>query len=210
MISSPDVTVVIPTIYERRELLGRALDSVLNQTLAPTEIIIIDDHLREGAATTRNKALAQVKTRWVAWLDDDDELLPTHIQSLVKGIRRARAQLAYSYAQFVGGRDPLATSVNGHLVSPFGVPFGVEQRRHLRELGNFIPVTWLGETELIRKVGGFPQPNSFPAVASGDCEDYGLLLRLLDAGAEFVHVPEVTWRYHFHGANLGGRGGTAS
>ena len=205
-VNSADVTVIIPTIPERRELLARAYASVLAQSLPPAATFIIDDVNREGAATTRNKALDRVLTRWVAWLDDDDEFLPSHIEALVRDIRRSRVGMVYSYAQFVGGRDPLATSVDGKLVLPFGVPFGVEQRRHLREVGNFIPVTWLAETSLVKRVGGFPQPGTFTAVASGDCEDYGLLLRMLDAGADFHHVPEVTWRYHFHGANTGGRG----
>ena len=34
-----------------------------------------------------------------------------------------------------------------------------------------------------------------------------VLLRLLDAGYKFHHVCGVrTWRYHFHDANIGGRG----
>ena len=111
-------------------------------------------------------------TRWVAWLDDDDELLPCHLAALVDAGERLDADLVYSYAEFVGGRDPLATSVNGRLVTPLGVPFGAEQERHIREVGNFIPVTNLVNAGLARRVGGFPQPNSFPAVASGDCEDY--------------------------------------
>lgn len=201
-----DVAVVIPTIPGREQLLARARASVDAQRLQPRQVITEYDVNRTGAAATRNRALEKVTTKWVAWLDDDDELLPWHIDALVSTGERTGADLVYSYAQFVGGRDPLATTLDGRLVIPLGVPFGWAQRRHLIERGNFIPVTNLIRTELVRRVGGFPEPHSFPTVSeSGDCEDYGLLLRLLEAGATFVHEPVVSWRYHFHSSNTGGR-----
>jgi hypothetical protein len=90
---------------------------------------------------------------------------------------------------------------------PLNVPFGPEQEYSLRVRGNFIPVTYLVRTEAVRAVGGFPAPYEFNAAQSRDCEDYGLLLHLLDAGYKFHHVCGVrTWRYIYHGANVGGRG----
>lgn len=211
---SNDVTVVIPTIPGREGnggLLERALRSVELQTFTP-RIVIAADAERRGAAWARNEGLRQVTTRYVAWLDDDDELLPRHVEKLRRAIRRSGADMVYSYPEFVGSRDPLATSVNGQLVLPLGVPFGFEQEWHLRHRGNFIPVTYMVKTDLVRRVGGFPEPGApdappvqTAAGVSADCEDYLLLLRMLDVGAKFVHLPEVTWRYHVHGANTGGR-----
>lgn len=197
---------VIPTIPGREDLLDRALSSVRGQLACDPDIVVVCDVDRDGAATTRNRGLARVTTPWVAWLDDDDELLPWHLTSLLAACESSGADLAYSYAEFIGSDDPLATSLDGRLVKPLGVPFGSEQLRHLRERGNFIPVTYLVRTDPVRAVGGFPQPNSFPARASQDCEDYGLLLRLLDAGVTFRHEPVISWRYYFHGHNTGGRG----
>lgn len=209
MIRGSDVTVVMPTITGREELLRRARRSIDAQTVAPGAVVEVWDEQREGAAKARNRGIEHVQTDWIAWLDDDDELLPNHIKVLVAGANRSKADLVFSYAEFVGGRDPLACCSDlGQLIAkPLQVPFGKAQERWLRDVGNFIPVTYLVRASLVRKVGGFPEPYSFPAVNSGDCEDYGLLLKLLDAGAKFHHVLGVrTWRYHYWAGNLGGRG----
>jgi len=42
-----DISVIIPT-HNRAELLPRALDSVLEQTLPPNEIIVVDDGSDDG------------------------------------------------------------------------------------------------------------------------------------------------------------------
>lgn len=203
----PGVTVVIPTIPGREDLLMRAGNSVAVQTYRPEEVFVQVDDDRRGAAATRNEALQRVITEWVAWLDDDDELLPNHLEVCMDVAERGDVDLVYPGMIAVGGRDPLACPVNGILVNPYGVPFGPEQAHHLRTVGNFIPITWVGRTSLIRAVGGFPQPVPDPTKGSGRIEeDYGLLLKLLDAGARFAHVPARTWKYHFHDANTGGRG----
>src|SRR6266702_2525747 len=182
MIRGSDVTVVIPTIKGREHLLKRALASVEGQQVTPAAVEVHTDYHRRGAHFARNEAIKNVKTDWIAFLDDDDE--------------------------FVGGRDPLACVQHGRLVpEPINVPFGIEQEYWLRKHGNFIPVTYLVRTAAVRAVGGFPAPYSFDAAWSRDCDDFGLQLRLLDAGYTFHHVTGVrSWRYHFHEANLGGRG----
>lgn len=201
-----NVTVVIPTIPGRGRLLERAIRSVRAQT-HPCALVSVVDENREGAHITRNRALEQVDSEWIAWLDDDDELLPHHVTRCLHTALEAGADLVYPSMIPIGGRDPLACPVNNVLVNPMGVTFGPEQEHHLRTVGNFIPITYLVRTAKVREVGGFPPPVPDPSKGSGRIEeDYGLLLRLLDAGAKFVHVPTRSWRYYFHTANTGGRG----
>jgi hypothetical protein len=70
-------------------------------------------------------------------------------------------------------------------------------------LGNFIPITVLVKTELVKRVGGFPTPFSEVWPYKG-CEDWGLWQQLLRAGATFVHYPERTWAWvHHHGHTSG-------
>lgn len=200
-----DVTVVIPSLPVRADRLLTAIESVTSQQRPAEAIVVQFDASREGAATTRNKALEKVNTTWVAFLDDDDIFYPNHLKVCLDAAEESGADLIYPYSDFTGRTDPLMVMSNGVMVNPFGIPFGPEQEAHLRNRGNFIPVTTLVKTDLVKQVGGFPQQWGFAAKTCQDCEDYGLLLALLDAGARFHHAPHVTWRYNFWSGNTGGR-----
>jgi glycosyltransferase involved in cell wall biosynthesis len=94
--TSRSVSVVIPT-YNRAALLGRAVESALAQTMAPLEILIVDDGSTDetravcaqwsapvryiatpngGVAKARNVGIAEARGEWVALLDSDDEWEP--------------------------------------------------------------------------------------------------------------------------------------
>lgn len=200
----PGITVVIPTIPPRKKLLERAFSSVQAQTLPAYDVLVSEDLLREGAAATRNKAIPLVKTEWVAFLDDDDEFLPNHLELLLARAEQDSADLVYPWFKVIGGTDPLAVSLDGKLVSPLGVPFTEERANYILTAGNFIPVTHLSRTQIIQDLGGFPQPNTdvwpYP-----DNEDWGLLQGMLRVGAKFSHEPTVTWLWHHDSGNTSGR-----
>jgi GT2 family glycosyltransferase len=98
----PTVSVVVPT-FGRSALLLRAVRTVLNQTMADLELLVVIDgddpatlaalatlderRLRVysnpeklGAARTRDRGVALSTGDWVAFLDDDDEWLPHKLQ----------------------------------------------------------------------------------------------------------------------------------
>lgn len=193
------VAVCIPTIPPRAELLQRALRSVEVQTRLPDEVVVIEDERGAGAATTRNVAWREASTDYVAFLDDDDELLPQHLEVLMAAAEHSRVDLYYSWFEIEGAwpghdfyEDPLATMYNGHLVHPLGIPFGEEQARHLRKYA-FIPTTTVVRKVTLGLSGGFPEPQ--PPYLN---EEHGAWNRLLDVGAKFEHVPQRTWIYHFY------------
>lgn len=178
-----DVTVVIPTIPPRTHLLQRAVLSVYDQTVQPVDIVVELDVDHEGAAATRNRGLAKVTTEFVAFLDDDDELLPNHLEKCLAELKRTGADLVYPWFFTSDGRDPLPGS--------FGRAFRLER---LRE-GNFIPVTVVARTESVRRGGGFVNmPNPFDSA----WEDWGCWIRMVDTGSTFVHLPERTWLWNRH------------
>lgn len=179
------VTVLIPTIAGREEQLARAVASARAQTI-PNQVLVQLDAVREGAAATRNRALPQVTTEWVAFLDDDDELYPDHLKRCIRAAFFARADVIYPGYDTIGV-DP---------VGCFGIPFDP----HLLRQRNYIPVTALVRTDLAERVGGFvPHPDE-----NGDpCEDWGLWLRLLDAGAKFHHLAAKTWLWRVSGGTRG-------
>jgi glycosyltransferase involved in cell wall biosynthesis len=98
----PRVSAVIPT-FGRPVLLKRAVDSVLAQTMADVEVIVVIDghdpdtlayldgvadprvryiaHDRQrGAGQTRDTGADAARAEWVAFLDDDDEWLPQKLE----------------------------------------------------------------------------------------------------------------------------------
>ena len=89
-----DVSVIIP-VFNRSELLKRALDSVFSQSLAPRQVIVVDDGSTDdtiellrsknsstvsvisqenaGVSRARNVGISASSHEWIAFLDSDDE-----------------------------------------------------------------------------------------------------------------------------------------
>lgn len=205
------VTVCVPTIPTREHLLNRAVASTQSQTVLPDALSVALDTEGEGAAATRNRTWRRAVTEWVAFLDDDDELRPTHIELLLDTARANDADLVYPWFNIVDNAgndmtssDPLRITHDGQLVSPFGIAFGEQHKHELFHRSNFIPVTVLVRRELLADAGGFPNLNS-PEWPENCCEDWAMWRRLLDVGATFAHLPERTWLWYWHGANTSGR-----
>lgn len=191
------VTVCIPSIAPRGRMLTRAIASVAAQTRPANGIAIAIDHDRRGAAVVRNEAWQMASTEFVAFLDDDDELLPHHLEHLLAVQADTGADVVYPWHRIIGPDGRTKADLLGAQGQPF-VASELDNR-------NFIPVTILVRRSLLADVGGFPRPNS-PEWPHGDCEDWGCWRRLRDAGAVFVHTPEITWLWHHHGKNTSGRG----
>lgn len=92
------ISVVIPA-YNRSHLLPRALESVVRQTFAPFEVLVVDDHSSEnlqdvlknynlrlipsvgkGVSAARNTGVRAAKGDWIAFLDSDDEWTPEKLK----------------------------------------------------------------------------------------------------------------------------------
>src|SRR5262245_19647776 len=188
-----DVTVIIPhTPTEARFImLQRATSSVVTQTVQPADLIIETDDNAEGGSATRNRAIERVKTKWIAFLDDDDELLPIHLATLLNYARNDEYDVLYPGCR-VYNKDG------------YEIPRHMEWGRYLQpfdpdllRLTSYIPVTSLVRTELAKKV-------KFEAPDGSVYDDWGFYLQLLDIGARFVHVPVITWKWYHHGGNSQG------
>lgn len=180
------ITLIIPTIPPRADLLRRMLHSVAAQTVLPSQIIIELDTGHTGSAATRNRALEKVTTPLVAFADDDDELEPNHIELLLCSMRETGADVVYPWYTVVGGTDPRPDR--------FGVPFDAEELRK----SSYITVNSLVRTGLARQAG-------FHVVPGTSLDDWGFYLGLLDLGAIFHHVPERTFRWYHHASNTSGQ-----
>ncbi len=98
---SPVISVVIPT-YNYGRFIGEAMESVLDQTLTPGEIVVVDDgstdeteavvrefgervrYVRQenrGVSEARNRGVAETTGEWIAFLDADDTWEPTKLET---------------------------------------------------------------------------------------------------------------------------------
>jgi glycosyltransferase involved in cell wall biosynthesis len=103
----PLVSVIIPT-YNRQVHVIEAIDSVLSQTLADFEVLVIDDGSTDGTAeavraiddpriryfykdnggvsSARNMGIDKAQSRYVAFLDSDDLYTPEYLETMVSSL----------------------------------------------------------------------------------------------------------------------------
>lgn len=191
---TPSVTVLIATIPGREKLLERALDSVRAQTRQPDDVVVEFDPERTSAAETRNRGLERVTTEYVAILDDDDILLPNHLEALTRAARKnPDVDLFYPIPEIRNMIDPTILRFGGKRVRPWGIDWTEQHRQHLIQKNNFIPVTVMVRTSALRDVGGFPGPDHPDRRIAKRAEDWLCWRRFALTGKKFHHVKEVTW-----------------
>lgn len=173
-------------------MLNRAFVSVLNQMRPADQIIVSIDHDRMGSAGNRNQALNRVGTEWVAFLDDDDELLPQHLLVMLQNCDDA--DVIYTGCTVLGpsGEEVPAREEWGR--------FGLEFDAELLRKKSYLPVTSLIRMSILKKI-----TEPFQPPAGSDYDDWGMYLKLLGKGARFKHVPQKTWIWHHWGGNSSGR-----
>jgi hypothetical protein len=168
-----DLTLVTVTQPKRKHFLPEMMASVTAQTVLPTAHVVVWD-CGDGFEATVNKAVRMVETEYYCLLDDDDLLLPKHVETLTSNLT---ADVVWTWTR-VEGRDWDPNS--GYLP-------GVLQER------NYIPSNHAFRTSLFHRLGGYRQMRH---------PDHDFLRRAESAGATFVNVPKVTWVYRFHGDNM--------
>lgn len=169
----PETSVIIPT-WNRRDLVARAIDSVLAQTRPVEEILVVDDgstdgtgallaqrygkrityvaQANAGVSAARNRGLAMAQGRYLALLDSDDVWLP----------EKTARQVAFLESQPAIGLvlcDVIRVNADGSTIDVF------ERRRQIPEDGPALqwvlrdpalaPLSVLMRREVYEDVGGF-------------------------------------------------------
>jgi glycosyltransferase involved in cell wall biosynthesis len=194
---SETVTAVIPVHAVRwGTTMRRALRSVMAQTRPVDAYAIAADLNGEGAGATRDRAVAAVRTDWIAFLDSDDEWHPHHVADLLRHAEGTGADVIYSACRVIHIELGIIPRDNEHWEEwgrP-GKPFDAELLRQR----SYLPVTSLVRTSLAQRCSFVPPDGSH-------YDDWGFYLGLLDLGARFVHLDEITWTWHHGPHNTSGQ-----
>ena len=123
----PKVSVIIPT-YNRPDLIGPAIQSVLDQTYKDFELIVVDDGVEEraekvvksfyderiryiqnemscGGGAARNTGIKKAKGEFIAFLDDDDQWVPEKLEIQMEEFERTGEDVGFCFSAVTQKRD---------------------------------------------------------------------------------------------------------
>ena len=203
------ISVVIPT-FNRLSVLTRALDSAINQTIKPHEIIVIDDGSSDqtrnwirnkfpeinyfyqknmGVSTARNTGIDMAKGDWIAFLDSDDEWDKAKLELQSKAIHNNK-DIPLSHTNEISIKNGVRINQKrGH--QKFG---GQIFNRCLKKC-IISPSTVIIRKDIFNEIGLFD--TSLPV-----CEDYDLWLRVTARYPVLLLEKELTIKYGGHSDQL--------
>lgn len=210
----PLVSVIIPT-YKRSKTLARAINSVMAQTYEFIELIVVDDNAdfpevrsankelilkypqvkficndkNLGGGLSRNEGLKVASGEFVAFLDDDDEYLPTKIEKQIDkyfSLNNQDIAIIYCYAEMVN----IDKTTYTYYMDYEGTPL-LENIKHCLAPTSF----WLCKKEKLMSVGGFENISSR--------QDASLITKLILNNFRVHRVPEVLLKYYWHNSSNG-------
>jgi len=204
----PVISVVIPC-FKQAHFLSEAIASVLAQTFADHEIVVVDDgspddtsevtgryrcvkYVRQdhlGGEVARNRGIEESRGRYLVFLDADDRLLPHHFETSLKAFH-AHPEVAFVCGdyQWFGGDD----TWHVHQCTPMPDHYATLLRF------NFIGALQCAmfRRDVIARVGGF-------RVGMRACQDQELYLRIARQYPIYCHH-EVVAEYRRHESQLTG------
>lgn len=216
---SKKVSVYI-TSFNQRKFLIEAIESVLNQTVLPLEILIVDgcssdgsqdlikrykkdypDMIRSifhdknyGIARTRNDALKGVRGEFVTYLDGDDRFLPQKIEKEIHEFRNhPDAKIVFSNVRYIDEKGNHLSRWAGEKTPP---PFGnVFKEVFSREFpGNSIFRNEMVDYSCYKKTGFYDENLRI-------YEDWDMKIRLTKY-FKTVYCPEILVEYRLHRGGL--------
>lgn len=213
-IVNPLVSVVIPT-YNHARYLGRALQSVLDQTYSNWEAIVIDNHSTDNTdevmasfsdprisylkirnngviAASRNAGIRAAKGEWVAFLDSDDWWTSDKLQ-VCFGYFNGKVDLVYHDLEIISDKPRIFRRKR---IKSWQVKEPVLMDLMLR--GNAISnSSVVVRNSLLEKIGGINESREMIAA-----EDYNTWLRIAQFTNQFVYLPRRLGYYLQHNNNI--------
>jgi len=212
-IVTPLVSVVIPS-YNHAQYLGRALQSVIDQTYNNWEIIVVDNHSTDNTdkvieyysdpriryfkiqnngiiAISRNIAIKAALGEWIAFLDSDDWWRPDKLKVCIENINKG-------------------VDIIHHDLGIISNKYNFLKRRLIKSRQLKLPITLdlivngnalatssvMVKRKLLIQVSGMSEN---PALVAA--EDYNTWLRISQLSDGFKYIPELLGFYQIH--NMG-------
>ena len=112
---APAISVIIPT-YNRANSVGKAIQSVLDQTFKDLEIIVVDDgstddsapvlaafgdrirliqQANRGVSGARNTGVRAATGKWIAFLDSDDQWHSSKLEKQLDALQKYGTEVCF-------------------------------------------------------------------------------------------------------------------
>lgn len=204
MTSTPCASVVLPT-YKRAHVLPMAIRSVLNQSMADLELIVVDDNspdaTREIVASfddpriryvrnepnlnlprALNRGFSLARGRYLTWTSDDNMYGEDALRKMIEAIRDQGCGLVYAdYYHFTD-------------LAPDGAPLAIRHNKLSPtvqlEKGNHIGACFMYTREVYEAIGDY-DPELFLV------EDYDYFMRIAKR-FRVGHIPEPLYYFRRH------------
>ncbi len=213
-----DVTIVIPN-WNGAGRLTRAIQSAQSQTIAPKEILVVDNGSTDGSyqlasdagalvlrfehntgfSRAVNAGVGECSTHWVAIVNNDVVLEPTWLENLLAG---CGPDIAYSSGKILNAQDHTLIDGTYDLLSWSGCAWraghGASASRFNEPRNvNFVPLTAaLVQRDIFLRMGGLD------VRFESYLEDIDFCLTCAAAGLQGRYIPEAV-AYHEGSATLG-------
>ncbi len=171
------VSVVIP-LYNKVDNIARAIDSVLGQTYADFELIIVDDGSTDGSTdvvrrytdsrirlivqknagpgAARNSGMREANGEFITFLDADDELMPTFIEEGKRFFNQYGPQVASVFTNYVISNTGKAQLQDPDIVDgAYRLTADMPLQYGMKLLNCMCWPSSMSRTDCIRKWGGF-------------------------------------------------------
>jgi len=200
------ISVIIST-FDRLDRLKKAIQSVKNQTFTDWELIIADDHSTDGTQAyiaslndpkiiytrltrnsgtdtkPKNAGIKLAKGEFIAFLDDDCEYRPDHLNALYKCLQNyPDVSVAYGDRWIIDETKEIVDQIG--YASDFN-PFSLMRRNYIDTSDALI------RKQALKYVGGFDERYK-------KYVDWNLWVRMAKCGYIFKRVPLLLTDYHLH------------
>jgi glycosyltransferase involved in cell wall biosynthesis len=204
--TKPSVSVILSTYREPLSYVRRAIESVFNQTLSPTKVIVVVDDVKnesvftylqqlaqsgrltllcnvvpQGLAACRNRGIAAASGEYIALMDADDIAHPQRFEHQLRYLQEQNLDAVFSHVTYIDD----AQNVQGTFAPCTTNPRNDVFKRHLfaHPTGFFKRTVFAVEHY---------DPNFKRA------QDVDLWIRLLAAGYQFGIVPQSLLQYRIY------------